>query len=504
MTTVEKDVNETAKILAKLTARLEQTEREGKQNGAVIATLDTDLRRVEESVVSNRIIANNLQDRVVKFDEEDRKKTLLINGMPESNRENLRRYCDVLFRDLQLPYGNEKVDTIYRLGKFDDQATKPRSIVIKLSNKGIKGEIYRNISYLQGNQTWAGVSLQDELSKQETKEFNELRSLYFLAKRNKVENVRLRQRALVIDRKTFTHKDIPSLPYGLNLKDATTITTPDGICFKSEHNPLSNLFPCKILHKNGEYSSVEQALQYDKALSGENKNIAESILKTHNPYEIMELGKGVTPRKDWNKGATKLVYELLQGKFSDDKMADILAKTGEVHLYECTFHPVYGVGRHLGNAHSLTFEKIKGGNMLGRLLEKVRSEVTQRLKLLAEQLKKTHDDTASTNPPEDQPKQDQNKTEEGEKTDDDQVKTDEHDDRSSTDSNDDRKGESDDEQQDVEKDEDNSVPKKVHTPILDEVERAQLLKELIALDKKAKTQPEVETETETVAQTPAN
>ena len=90
---------------------------------------------MDESILSTRIIVNNLNDRAQQFEEEDRKKTLLMDGFPENQREDLRRICDMLFKDLGLPYGNERIDSVYRLGRFDPDKERPWTIVIKLSNR---------------------------------------------------------------------------------------------------------------------------------------------------------------------------------------------------------------------------------------------------------------------------------------------------------------------------------------------------------------------------------
>ena len=374
MATAEKLSNETARLLAKLSTKYDVTAELCLQNAGAVNTLDTDLKQVEDSILSSRLIAIEMQGRIDKFDEEDRKKTLVMIGVPEQNKENLRRYVDVLFRDLDLPYGNEKVDQVFRLGKFDENQQRPRNLIVKLANRGIKAEIYRNIQGLQDKPHWHGVSLQDQLSPQETKEYNELRAIFFLAKKHKIENVRLRQRSIIIGTKTYAHKDIPVLPKGLTLRAATTYKTVDGIAFKSEHNPLSNLFPCQITHNGREYSSVEHAFQHDKALSSGHQK-ADEIMITTNPYDLMKMGKDVTPGPDWNKGSTGLLYKLLTQKFQDAFRATALQRTGKWRLYECTFHPVYGVGRHPGNVNTLTIDTVKGGNLLGKLLEKVRDDM---------------------------------------------------------------------------------------------------------------------------------
>ena len=375
--------NKSLGLIKLLTDRLDTSDNNGAATKTRLDTVSKEVTTVNDSLLATGLMAGKLMDRVTKFEEDDRKKTLLVTGFPENPREDLRKICDCLFEDLTLNYGNERVDAVYRLGRFDPDKDKPRTIVLKLAHRGIKGDIYRKVSNLQGRDAWKGVSLLDELSKREAKEFAELRSLYHLAKRWNVKDIKLRQRSLIIENSSYAHKDIASLPYGLTLKAASMIKTTDGIAFKSEHSVFSNLSPCEIQYRDVDYTSLEQALQHQKAVGcGENK-VADSILAETDPYEIMNLSKQLNPSKDWNKGVTKMVLELLTLKFNDERRARTLTRTQGKHLYECTFNPIFGVGRHMGNVSNLTFDKVKGGNMLGRLLEKVREEILTKTPLVA-------------------------------------------------------------------------------------------------------------------------
>ena len=209
------------------------------------------------------------------------------------------------------------------------------------------------------------------------------------------------------------------------------------------------------------------------SLSGKDKGKASVILANHDPYELMELGKKLAPGPDWNKGSTKLLYSLLQQKFSEETRARSLTRTDKWHLYECTFHPVYGVGRHPGNVHTLTQETVKGGNLLGKLLEKVRGE------LLTKQ-----DSKGNNEPPPDKeniadPQPPAEPTGEAEKTDDETANNEKEDDTSTSgtdDDDDDPQPPNDLPKKQDQKGEDKANKAKSDTPLLDllkEVEEQQ-------------------------------
>ena len=119
-------------------------------------------------------------------------------------------------------------------------------------------------------------------------------------------------------------------------------------------------------HKDQEYICVEQAYQHDKATTANDAQAATDIMAAEDPYVMMKLGADVTPTQEWNKGATKLMLNLIKSKFQPAHMREILMKTGKNRLYELTYDKTYGTGRHLGNAKNLSHENTTGGkNMLG-------------------------------------------------------------------------------------------------------------------------------------------
>ena len=239
ITTVENNGLETARLLGLLTSKVDDLVKS-------VDSLHDKVNKNSDSIAKLSLTVTNHVEKHIKYEAEDKSKTLIIEGLSEGRgKEDLRGFIDDLFADLGLSYGNERCDSIFRLGKVpEDRPGFKRPIVVKLTNKAMKGEIYRNVRKLQGNPTWTGISLMDQLSDTERREYNDLRCIFFLAKRVGIKGVKLRQRSVIIGGKTYAHSDLDMLPYGLSMRKATTIKTPDGIGFKSSHNPFSNLFPC--------------------------------------------------------------------------------------------------------------------------------------------------------------------------------------------------------------------------------------------------------------------
>ena len=138
------------------------------------------------------------------------------------------------------------------------------------------------------------------------------------------------------------------LPHGLNLEDATTALTPDGVMFRSEHNRLSNLYPVEVLYHDITYDCLERAWQHTKALAANDKRAAEAVMDATNPYDIMARGNKVRVGERWSRNSESVFYELLQIKFKNESCRRRLLSFGKKRFYEATLHPIFGCGHHLG------------------------------------------------------------------------------------------------------------------------------------------------------------
>ena len=98
----------------------------------------------------------------------------------------------------------------------------------------------------------------------------------------------------------------------------------DIICF---HNPneengyLSNWYPTHFTVEGIEFSSMEQFMMYQKAITFQDQTIAKEILQTKDSAKIKQLGRQVRNYNDhiWNGIRQIVVYEGLVAKFSQNE-----------------------------------------------------------------------------------------------------------------------------------------------------------------------------------------
>lgn len=137
--------------------------------------------------------------------------------------------------------------------------------------------------------------------------------------------------------------------------------------FQGEYRYLSNFWDFKvpIVLDGIEFFSVETAYQAAKTLD-QTKRIEISKMDVRSAKQV---GKTLLLRMDWPQVKLDIMLDLVRQKFfNNPELAQLLLKTGNAQLVE-------------GNWWNDTFWGVcrgKGENHLGKILMKVRAELTDR------------------------------------------------------------------------------------------------------------------------------
>lgn len=150
---------------------------------------------------------------------------------------------------------------------------------------------------------------------------------------------------------------------------------------------FSNWYDCQFKYKGLTFYNSEQAFMWEKAMYFDDIDIADLILKTHNPKENKKLGRKV---KNFNTELWMVVsYPIMvainiakysQGEKSNDskyfksrRARTALLDTGDKTLVEASpYDKIWGIGLGLDNDDCLDETKWRGMNLLGRALMEVR------------------------------------------------------------------------------------------------------------------------------------
>lgn len=154
------------------------------------------------------------------------------------------------------------------------------------------------------------------------------------------------------------------------------------ICF---HNPneengwLSNWCPSRFAVRGVAFSSMEQYMMYEKAVTFGDFDTAQKILEEEEPSKIKQYGRQVLNYDDvvWNGIRQIIVYRGLLAKFlQDEELGRKLKGTGEAVLAECAVQDkIWGIGLSMQDANRFDMQKWKGQNLLGFALMQVRGQL---------------------------------------------------------------------------------------------------------------------------------
>lgn len=130
--------------------------------------------------------------------------------------------------------------------------------------------------------------------------------------------------------------------------------------FRGEFWFLSNMFPCPIQYNGHVFGCVESAFQAQKC--PERANDFEKL----NGYAARRLGRTVKLTNDWDTNKIGIMYAILKVKFANPELAKkLLATCPQEIIEENNWGDTYW-----GVSHGI------GENNLGKLLMKVRSEIS--------------------------------------------------------------------------------------------------------------------------------
>jgi len=133
--------------------------------------------------------------------------------------------------------------------------------------------------------------------------------------------------------------------------------------FRGKNEFLSNMYSCRVVINDEVYPSAEHAFQAMKSLDRDVR-ITMSVCPT--AKDAKRYGRKINLRSDWEDVKVDIMYDILKAKFSNPVLAQKLLDTGDEELIE-------------GNTWGDTFWGVckgEGENNLGRLLMKVRSEIS--------------------------------------------------------------------------------------------------------------------------------
>ena len=99
-----------------------------------------------------------------------------------------------------------------------------------------------------------------------------------------------------------------------------------------EYKEFSNFYPCTVVYQRTVFQSSEQAYQWAKAATSEDRARVE---RTANGAAAKKVGKAITKRPRWNQVKIQVMRDVLLCKFvQNEVLADLLVGTGTHPIVE--------------------------------------------------------------------------------------------------------------------------------------------------------------------------
>ena len=139
--------------------------------------------------------------------------------------------------------------------------------------------------------------------------------------------------------------------------------------FTGKYRFLSNFWRTPVHYEDRTWPTAEHAYQAAKTLDPESKDY---ILRIPSPGVAKREGRSIPLIPGWDSVKVSIMFDILQAKFSNPEMAQLLLDTGHAKLIEFNTwgDRFWGVNRHM-------YFGDEGQNLLGMLLMRVRRDLRE-------------------------------------------------------------------------------------------------------------------------------
>lgn len=307
---------------------------------------------------------------------------LVLLGIKEHIQDSAFTQAISFFRN-QLKLSNLSIDVAYRVGMppaHDSSYSRP--IVVKFSRISDRNTVWKRRNDASRSERNNAVRIQADLPKQLREDLQILYRVQRAAlKSPQYQSVEVKNYKLYLDGEDFSAWELEGLPYPLRPSSLATRMDDNTVAFYSKHSPLSNHHLAPFEVRGRSYANMEQYLAYKRAKLSGNKTLINKALLTTDPVEakvILNTLRADHP-EEWKKDLSNLALEGLQAKFRQNRsLADFLCSTATRTIGEASRNQQWGVGLTLDDEGILDKTKWnKQGNLLGRLLMKIRDQMLQ-------------------------------------------------------------------------------------------------------------------------------
>ena len=348
------------------------------ENEAKIAALEAKVAQLEQMVKTQskaikehkeetKGVKEELSRNLEKLETHGRKLNLRFDGIPEKEGEDCKYIIEsVINTDMRLRM-RDPIDIAHRVGKSTETRAAP--IVARFKTVADKLRVLENANRARHRHVY--ISMDVPLAVTQRREY--------LSKALKEVKQHDRSAKLVHDKlkigpKYYTVETINTANIQNHSHDQETDTQHR---FYGYLSPMSNFYQCGISLKGLKFTSAEQAYQFARARQRGERALSRRIYNQANPAVIKRISNVMKSSTEEQKQKDREIMEaVVFAKFDQNaELEDKLLQTGTKTMIECNpYDAFFSCGLRM-NDPRLDQLDYPGKNILGTILEDVRSQL---------------------------------------------------------------------------------------------------------------------------------
>lgn len=355
--------------------------------------LKNDIRKVKQDMQQQEYVKveldaikrqnKMLKEKINDMENYSRRDNMEITGIEEHKSESVRDICTDLFKNKLGLSDDIEIVRCHRVGKYENRdqrdnrdvnssrgqfRTVPRPILLRFKYYADKEKVLKKRAQLKGTGIYLNEDLSYESKRKRTNLVPVLKSLRDIDPKTHFRGDRIFYKG-----RLYGEHNLYDLPVDAH---NTSTKSRDGVTiFSGKLSKLSNLHQCDLKLDGRTWHSVEQYVQFNKAVTVGDQEKAARIMSTDDSQEAMYIGKSInTEHSSWGEKAAEVMKAALLVKFSDPAFKLALQMTESI-IGESIQHKVWGTGLSMGHQQAFNPRQWKGENVTGKLLSKVKSEL---------------------------------------------------------------------------------------------------------------------------------
>lgn len=387
----QKSVSEMNTLLEQQRNQVETFKVIRKDINTAVQTQKDDLKALETAQIKSQAhlkgqlkhVTEDFEHQKLKDLAYRKRRNIIIIGLPEQEGLTPFSTAITLFKN-QLKLKKVEIETAYRIGRIPTEGDiYIRPLLVKFKNITDRNRVWKarnDIPQTDGN---SRIKIQADLPKKLRDDINIIyRVLKAASSIEEFNSATVRDYAIVLHGKQYTANQLELLPPPIRPSSLAVRETDDVLVFFSRFCFLSNHHPSTFKLEDNTYQCMEQYLAFKKAEMAQRHDLMQRALRTGDPVEAKSILNMLRHgnSQDWEIAREDITIRGLRAKFEQNKhLAELLMDTRQITLGEASKDPCWGVGFTLDQPQILDNSNWNAsGNLLGRALMRVRSELVGR------------------------------------------------------------------------------------------------------------------------------